>query len=144
MPVQAFKQDEFECLNLNIVCPAGLTSQSKVPVMLWIHGFVLLLFNLVLTNGHGTVAVIQARAQNGIMMVVRSFGRAFNLKNPLSSSLSSTSVLRISQLPSHIFVSKSFRIGLLGFAASNIIRDDNKAADEEGCGNYGNSFSTAN
>ena len=44
MPVPVLKQDEFECLNLNIVCPAGLTPQSKVPVMLWIHGFVLLLF----------------------------------------------------------------------------------------------------
>lgn len=38
----------------------------------------------------------------------------------------------------------SFRIGLLGFAASNMIRDDNKLAGEEGCGNYGmrSSFSS--
>ncbi|KAJ7636965.1 Alpha/Beta hydrolase protein [Roridomyces roridus] len=38
VPQQILEQDEFECLNLNITCPAGLTSQSRVPVMLWIHG----------------------------------------------------------------------------------------------------------
>jgi carboxylesterase type B len=27
-------------LNLNIICPAGLTPDSKVPVMLWVHGYV--------------------------------------------------------------------------------------------------------
>lgn len=30
--------DEFECLNLTITCPAGLTPQSHLPVMVWIHG----------------------------------------------------------------------------------------------------------
>lgn len=38
IPQQHLKQDEFECLNLNITCPAGLTSRSRLPVMLWIHG----------------------------------------------------------------------------------------------------------
>ncbi|KAJ7731122.1 Alpha/Beta hydrolase protein [Mycena maculata] len=38
VPQQVLEQDEFECLNLNITCPAGLTSQSRVPVMLWVHG----------------------------------------------------------------------------------------------------------
>jgi len=38
LPVQDLNQDEFECLNLNIICPGGLTSGSKIPVMLWIHG----------------------------------------------------------------------------------------------------------
>jgi carboxylesterase type B len=37
-PKQNLVFDEFECLNLNITCPAGLTPQSHVPVMLWIHG----------------------------------------------------------------------------------------------------------
>jgi len=37
-PTQTFKQNEFECLNLTITCPAGLNSQSRLPVMLWIHG----------------------------------------------------------------------------------------------------------
>ncbi|KAG6812179.1 hypothetical protein H0H92_004047 [Tricholoma furcatifolium] len=37
-PEQILKTDEFECLNLNITCPAGLTPQSRVPVMLWVHG----------------------------------------------------------------------------------------------------------
>ena len=38
-PTQTFKQNEFECLNLTITCPAGLNSQSRLPVMLWIHGY---------------------------------------------------------------------------------------------------------
>ncbi|TFY54861.1 hypothetical protein EVG20_g9537 [Dentipellis fragilis] len=37
-PLQNFKQIESECLNLNITCPAGLTSESALPVMIWIHG----------------------------------------------------------------------------------------------------------
>jgi hypothetical protein len=43
-PVQELKQDEFECLNLNITCPAGLTPDSKIPVMVWVHGCVSLPF----------------------------------------------------------------------------------------------------
>ena len=38
IPQQNLKQDEFECLNLNITCPGGLTPHSRLPVMLWIHG----------------------------------------------------------------------------------------------------------
>jgi carboxylesterase type B len=38
IPKQNLKYDEFECLNLNITCPAGLTPQSRLPVMLWLHG----------------------------------------------------------------------------------------------------------
>ncbi|TRM57434.1 Alpha/Beta hydrolase protein [Schizophyllum amplum] len=38
LPSQRFKQNELECLNLNITRPADLTPQSRVPVMLWIHG----------------------------------------------------------------------------------------------------------
>ena len=41
IPQQDLKQDEFECLNLNITCPAGLTPNSRLPVMLWIHGLVI-------------------------------------------------------------------------------------------------------
>ncbi|KAI0053158.1 alpha/beta-hydrolase [Auriscalpium vulgare] len=37
-PVQNLKQIESECLNLNITCPGGLTRESRIPVMLWIHG----------------------------------------------------------------------------------------------------------
>lgn len=37
-PPQNFKQIESECLNLNITCPAGLTRESRLPVMVWIHG----------------------------------------------------------------------------------------------------------
>lgn len=38
IPKQNLKQDEFECLNLNVTCPAGVTPQSRLPVMLWLHG----------------------------------------------------------------------------------------------------------
>ncbi|KAL0578116.1 hypothetical protein V5O48_003859 [Marasmius crinis-equi] len=34
----SLKQNEFECLNLNITCPGGLTPRSHVPVMVWVHG----------------------------------------------------------------------------------------------------------
>ncbi|KAI5834265.1 alpha/beta-hydrolase [Schizophyllum commune Tattone D] len=38
LPCQRLKQNEFECLNLNITRPAGLSRHSRIPVMLWIHG----------------------------------------------------------------------------------------------------------
>jgi carboxylesterase type B len=37
-PMQNLKQIESECLNLNITCPGGLTRESHLPVMVWIHG----------------------------------------------------------------------------------------------------------
>ena len=40
IPPQTLKHDEFECLNLNITCPAELTLHSRLPVMVWIHGYV--------------------------------------------------------------------------------------------------------
>lgn len=39
-PTQAFKQNEFDCLNLNITCPAALHRESTLPVMVWLHGLV--------------------------------------------------------------------------------------------------------
>ncbi|KAF7325833.1 hypothetical protein MKEN_00434000 [Mycena kentingensis (nom. inval.)] len=38
VPQHIHPQDEFECLNLNITCPAGLSARSRVPVMVWVHG----------------------------------------------------------------------------------------------------------
>jgi Carboxylesterase family len=38
--MQNLKQIESECLNLNITCPGGLTRESRLPVMVWIHGCV--------------------------------------------------------------------------------------------------------
>ncbi|KAJ3714640.1 Alpha/Beta hydrolase protein [Lentinula guzmanii] len=38
IPQQVLKQNEFECLNLNITCPGDLTSQARLPVMVWVHG----------------------------------------------------------------------------------------------------------
>lgn len=40
IPVHDLKQDELGCLNLNVICPAGLTPDSNVPVMVWVHGCV--------------------------------------------------------------------------------------------------------
>jgi Carboxylesterase family len=36
--MQNLKQIESECLNLNITCPSGMTRESRLPVMVWIHG----------------------------------------------------------------------------------------------------------
>ncbi|KAF9527487.1 Alpha/Beta hydrolase protein [Crepidotus variabilis] len=102
IPTQSLKQDEFECLNLNITRPAGLTQDSHVPVMLWIHG-------------GGDAGSGSEWYYDGGAIVRKSI-----LDNkPI------------------IFVSINFRLGLLGFAASNIIRDDNKSVGDEGAGNYG-------
>ncbi|KAI6007897.1 Alpha/Beta hydrolase protein [Pisolithus marmoratus] len=38
LPRQNLPQDEFECLNLNITCPANQNCESRLPVMVWIHG----------------------------------------------------------------------------------------------------------
>ncbi|KAJ3841145.1 Alpha/Beta hydrolase protein [Lentinula raphanica] len=38
IPQQILKHNEFECLNLNITCPSGLNAQSRLPVMVWVHG----------------------------------------------------------------------------------------------------------
>ena len=43
----------------------------------------------------------------------------------------------LSAAPQVSYLPHSYRIGLLGFAASNMIRDDNSGAGDEGCGNYG-------
>ncbi|KAG5341401.1 Lipase 1 [Termitomyces sp. T112] len=104
-PQQILKSDEFECLNLNITCPAGLTPQSRVPVMLWVHGGG--------DRGSGSSWVY-----DGGPLVKKSL----NMGKPV------------------IIVTFNFRIGLFGFAASPMIREDNDAAGEEGVGNYGMSY----
>ncbi|KAJ6532705.1 Carboxylesterase family-domain-containing protein [Mycena vulgaris] len=102
VPQQVLEQNEFECLNLNITCPAGLTSQSRVPVMLWVHGGG--------DRGHGSSWIYDGGS------IVR---KSMLLEKPV------------------IVVTFNFRIGLFGFAASQLIRDDNKAAGDIGVGNYG-------
>ncbi|KAJ7089265.1 Alpha/Beta hydrolase protein [Mycena belliarum] len=101
VPQQALEQDEFECLNLNITCPAGLTSQSRVPVMLWVHGGG--------DRGYGSSWVYDGGS------IVR---KSMLIEKPV------------------IVVTFNFRIGLFGFAASNLIRADNAAAGDVGVGNY--------
>ncbi|KIP10837.1 hypothetical protein PHLGIDRAFT_65050 [Phlebiopsis gigantea 11061_1 CR5-6] len=38
IPQQTLNQNEFECLNLNITCPANALPGSRLPVMFYIHG----------------------------------------------------------------------------------------------------------
>ena len=102
IPEQVLKYDEFECLNLNITCPAGLTPQSRVPVMLWVHGGG--------DRGSGSSWVY-----DGGPLVRKSI----LMDKPV------------------ILVTFNFRLGLFGFAASPILREDNKAAGDDGVGNYG-------
>ncbi|KAJ2925090.1 hypothetical protein H1R20_g11996, partial [Candolleomyces eurysporus] len=102
IPKQTLKQDEFECLNLNITCPAGLTQSSRLPVMIWVHGGA--------DRGSGSHWMYDAGP------LVR---KSVELDTPI------------------ILVTFNFRIGLLGFAGNNMIREDNKAAGDEGTGNYG-------
>lgn len=40
LPKQFLAQNEFECLNLNITRPATADKNSRLPVMVWVHGFV--------------------------------------------------------------------------------------------------------
>ncbi|KAI0634773.1 carboxylesterase [Trametes polyzona] len=102
IPDQALRQSEFECLNLNITCPADSTPDSHYPVMIWIHGGG--------NRGSGSNWITDA--------------------GPLVQK-SITSGMPV------VIVSINYRLGLLGFAASPALRDDNKAAGDEGVGNYG-------
>lgn len=102
IPQQTFKQNEFECLNLNITCPGDATPDSRLPVMLWIHG-----------GGH------------------RGSGSSWIYDGGALVQKSMTAGKSV------IMVTFNYRLGLLGFAASNALRDDNKAAGDEGVGNYG-------
>ncbi|KAF7348529.1 Carboxylic ester hydrolase [Mycena venus] len=102
VPQQIFEQNEFECLNMNITCPAGLTPQSRLPVMLWVHGGG--------DRGYGSSWIYDGGS------IVR---KSMIMHKPV------------------IVVTFNFRIGLFGFAASQLIREDNKAADDLGVGNYG-------
>ncbi|KAJ6469493.1 Alpha/Beta hydrolase protein [Mycena sanguinolenta] len=101
-PQQILEQNEFECLNLNITCPAGLTPQSRLPVMLWIHGGG--------DRGYGSSWVYDGGS------IVRQ---------------------SMAMQKSVMVVTFNFRIGLFGFAASPLIKEDNNAANDPGVGNYG-------
>ncbi|KAJ6572040.1 Alpha/Beta hydrolase protein [Mycena capillaripes] len=102
VPQQVLEQNELECLNLNITCPAGLTSHSRLPVMLWVHGGG--------DRGHGSSWLYDGGS------IVR---KSMLIEKPV------------------MVVTFNFRIGLFGFAASQLIREDNEAAGDIGVGNYG-------
>ncbi|PCH44837.1 carboxylesterase [Wolfiporia cocos MD-104 SS10] len=102
IPHQALKQNEFECLNLNITCPGDATPHSKLPVMLWVHGGG--------NRGSGSSWIYDGGAL---------VSKSIQVEKPV------------------ILVTFNYRLSLLGFAASPALREDNKAADDEGVGNYG-------
>jgi carboxylesterase type B len=100
IPRQVFKQDEFECLNLNITCPAG--HHPQLPVMVWIHGGG--------NRGCGSSWIYDGGA------LVR---KSVCMGSPI------------------IMVTINFRIGVFGSAANMPLAEDNRAAGDEGVGNYG-------
>ncbi|TFY68175.1 hypothetical protein EVJ58_g1151 [Rhodofomes roseus] len=102
IPVQLLKQNEFECLNLDITCPGSATPELRLPVMLWVHGGG--------NRGSGSKWVYD--------------GGAFVQKSMLIGK-------------PVIMITFNYRLGLLGFAASTALREDNRAAGDEGVGNYG-------
>ncbi|KAH7882389.1 Alpha/Beta hydrolase protein [Phlebopus sp. FC_14] len=102
IPRQIFVQDEFECLNLNITCPAGQNSEPGLPVMVWVHG----------GGNHGCGS---SWVYDGGPLVRKSV----RIGKPI------------------VMVTFNYRLGLFGFAASPAIAEDNRAAGDEGVGNYG-------
>lgn len=102
IPRQVFKQDEFDCLNLNITCPAGHDRGSQIPVMVWIHGGS--------NRGCGSSWIYDGGA------LVR---KSVCIGLPV------------------IMVTINFRIGVFGVAANMQLVEDNRAAGDEGVGNYG-------
>lgn len=102
IPRQIFKRDEFECLNLNITCPAGHHRNSQIPVMVWIHGGG--------NRGCGSSWIYDGGA------LVR---KSVCIGLPI------------------IMVTINFRIGVFGVAANMQLAEDNRAAGDEGVGNYG-------
>ncbi|KAI0684906.1 carboxylesterase [Cytidiella melzeri] len=99
---QILKQNEFECLNLNITCPADVHSGSRLPVMLFIHG-------------GGNCGSGSSWLYDGGSFVQKSITN----EKPV------------------ILVTINYRLGMLGSAASNALREDNHQAGDEGVGNYG-------
>ena len=55
IPPQTLKQNEFECLNLNITCPSTAYPGSHLPVMFFVHGYVMFILigklGLILRSG---------------------------------------------------------------------------------------------
>ncbi|KAI0070994.1 carboxylesterase [Panus rudis PR-1116 ss-1] len=102
VPHQALKQDEFECLNLNITVPADATSTSHLPVMLWIHGGGV--------RGSGSHWLYDGGA---------FVQKSMQIGKPV------------------ILVTINYRLGLLGFACSAPLREDNESSGDQGVGNYG-------
>ncbi|OBZ77890.1 Lipase 3 [Grifola frondosa] len=105
IPDQALKQSEFDCLNLNIACPADVTPESRLPVMMDPRS--------ILSGGNS------GSGSNWIFDGGALVQKSMQMGKPV------------------VMVSFNYRLGLLGFAASPALRDDNKAAGDEGVGNYG-------
>ncbi|KAI0341437.1 carboxylesterase [Trametopsis cervina] len=102
VPRQALKQNEFECLNLNITCPSDVLPGTRLPVMFFIHGGG--------SRGSGSSWLYD--------------GGAFVQKSIMTGK-------------PVVLVTINYRLGMLGFAASPALREDNHHAGDEGVGNYG-------
>jgi len=83
-----------------------------------------------------SVAVTRVQAQNGIRTQVPLSKNLWHIAN-LSSLFPSSMCFFVRHYLVVNFGLSSFRLGLLGFAANPMIREDNKLSGEEGTGNYG-------
>lgn len=90
IPKQTLKQNEFECLNMNITCPADLTPYSRLPVMVWIHGFVFVFFfRTAYIINLGAEVLIAVPDRTGFMTEGDLFAEVFFWASPSSWSRSS-------------------------------------------------------
>ena len=87
VPQQTLKQDEFECLNLNITCPADAAPGTLYPVMVFIHGYVYHICSSIIVsiNGSCVVVAIVAPALAGSMTEALLCKGASSLASQLSS-----------------------------------------------------------
>lgn len=92
-----------DCLNINIIRPAGISSDAKLPVLAWIHGGGLLGGSSREYNGTGIVT------QSILMVCFHLYGHDIptEIKLPLSQ-----------QKEPVIYVSFNYRIAAFGFLAS--------------------------
>lgn len=85
LPKQFLAQNEFECLNLNITRPATTDKNARLPVMVWVHGFVDHSLTFACPSLMSSISLVVgpvALARAGYMTVVPSSKRASTLEDP--------------------------------------------------------------